>query len=82
VRRVLWEPRARKSLARLDERTGRLIVTAMQAFAETGRGDVVKLKGKLTGKYRLRVGKWRAMYRVDGDLIRVIDVDDRGTAYR
>jgi len=54
----------------------------LEAFAATGRGDVKPLKGALKGRYRLRIGKWRAFFSLDqsGNVV-VTDVDNRGQAY-
>ena len=40
------------------------------------------LKGALRGRYRLRVGKWRIFFSLDGPgSVVVTDVDNRGQAY-
>jgi mRNA-degrading endonuclease RelE of RelBE toxin-antitoxin system len=58
------------------------IVHALEAFAAAGRGDVKALKGALKGRYRLRIGKWRAFFSLDqlGEIL-VIDIDNRGQIY-
>jgi mRNA interferase RelE/StbE len=80
--RVQWDRRATKSLTELDDETATRIETAVDAYAETGRGDVKKLKGQYLGQYRLRVGKWRVYFTRDHDLLILIGIDDRGQAYR
>lgn len=54
---------------------------ALQQFAETGKGDIKKLKGA-KGRWRLRWGKWRAFYTPDGRILRVLRVLDRKETYR
>lgn len=45
--------------------------------------DVKKLEPKGKGRYRLRRGKWRAVFRFDGPTQRidVASIDDRKDAY-
>jgi mRNA interferase RelE/StbE len=43
-------------------------------------GDVKKLNAA-ENKYRLRVGKYRVLFRLEGDLIAVYSVKDRKEAY-
>jgi mRNA-degrading endonuclease RelE of RelBE toxin-antitoxin system len=62
--------------------TPKALSTPWKCFAATGHGDVKALKGALKGRYRLRVGKWRAFFSLDqpGSII-VSDIDNRGQAY-
>jgi len=50
----------------------------LEAFASDGRRDVKALKGR----YRLRIGKWRAFFSIyqPGNVV-VSGVDNRGQAY-
>jgi mRNA-degrading endonuclease RelE of RelBE toxin-antitoxin system len=83
VKRLLvYRPAAQRELARMDSSDARRIVHALEAFAADGRGDVKALKGAMKGRYRLRVGKWRAFFSLDqpGNVV-VTDVDNRGQAY-
>jgi hypothetical protein len=41
----------------------RQLFGALQRFAETGVGDVKKLKGIFPPEYRLKVGGWRILFR-------------------
>ena len=45
------------------------------------QGDVKKLGGR-PGKYRLRVGNFRALFTLENDLIFIHQVKDRKDAYR
>jgi len=83
VKRLLvYKPAAQRELAHMDSSDAQRIVHALEAFASDGRGDVKALKGALKGRYRLRVGKWRAFFSLDqpGNVV-VTDVDNRGQAY-
>ena len=81
-RHLAYKPAAQRELAKMDNSDARRIVHALEAFATDGHGDVKALKGALKGKYRLRVGKWRAFFSLDqpGNIV-VTDVDNRGHAY-
>ncbi len=84
--------KARKFLLRLNERDRRRIKEALEELANAlDRGvipftslDVRKLKGKWEGYFRLRVGDFRAIFRVDveGKIVFVFDIHRRKSAYR
>ena len=83
MRRLLfYKPAAQRELARMDRSDAKRIIRALEEFAAAGRGDVKALKGALKGRYRLRVGKWRAFFSLDqpGNVV-VTDIDNRGQAY-
>ena len=45
-------------------------------------GDIKKMKGKkIKNLYRLRVGKFRIIFTLDKEIIRVIDINTRGDIY-
>jgi mRNA-degrading endonuclease RelE of RelBE toxin-antitoxin system len=81
-RPLVYKPAAQRELAHMDRSDAQRIMQALEAFAATGRGDVKALKGALKGRYRLRIGKWRAFFSLDesGNVV-VTDVDNRGQAY-
>jgi len=45
------------------------------------KGDVKKMSGK-ANFHRLRVGKYRVLYEIEGDLIKVAKIDSRGDIYK
>ena len=51
----------------------------LAAFAQSGQGDVKRLKGRLGA--RLRVGDWRIAFYVEGDTIVVAAVGHRREIY-
>jgi len=51
----------------------------LAAFAQTGQGDVKRLKGRAGA--RLRVGDWRVVFYVEGDTIVVAAVGHRREIY-
>lgn len=64
---VRWLPRARRDLKRLDQPAQRRVVDAMEHFARTGEGDVVRLVDIAPPEYRLRVGDWRVRFARDAE---------------
>jgi mRNA interferase RelE/StbE len=51
----------------------------LRAFAETGQGDVKRLKGRAGA--RLRVGDWRIIFYVERNIIIVVAVGHRREIY-
>jgi mRNA-degrading endonuclease RelE of RelBE toxin-antitoxin system len=60
------------------------VVDAVEHFARTGEGDVVRLVDVAPPEYRLRVGDWRVRFARDDEhrLLHVLRVLPRGKAYR
>ena len=83
---VVWQRRALDDLAditRRDRRTAQRISRAVDRYAESGHGDIKKLEG-LEGRFRLRVGDYRVIFRFEEDhlVIVVLRVRNRREAYR
>ncbi len=57
------------------------ILTAIHLFAQTGTGDVKKLKGE-SGELRLRVGDYRVRFYELGGTLQITAVKHRRDAYR
>ncbi|MCL1794441.1 MAG: type II toxin-antitoxin system RelE/ParE family toxin [Oscillospiraceae bacterium] len=55
-------------------------VRIMTAIEKIPAGDIVKLQG-ITG-YRLRVGNYRIIFDFSGNIIDIIDIDNRGQIYK
>ncbi|MBI2893547.1 MAG: type II toxin-antitoxin system RelE/ParE family toxin [Deltaproteobacteria bacterium] len=79
-RSVRWEQPAVKDTERHGTAVCRRIVEAVERFAAIGHGSVERLKGQ--DGYRLRVGDWRVLFRMDSKTITVVRVLPRGGAYR
>lgn len=65
--RILLHNKAAKIYKKLDDKTATRINRAIDALKGNpfyGKG-IKRLKGKLEGKYRLRVGEYRIVYRVE-----------------
>ena len=81
MKRVVFSESARADVRRLDRDTAMRIFTALRRFAETGDGDIKRLKGE-TEELRLRVGDYRVRFTEESDTLRVIRVLHRKEAYR
>jgi len=80
-RNLRYGPAAQRGLQRLDRSEAERIVCAVESFSTTGRGDIKARKGRLKGRYRLRVGKWRVFFTLDpAGRVVVCDIDNRGQA--
>jgi mRNA interferase RelE/StbE len=81
MRRLSYRPAVESALERMDPSIRSRLREALERYASTGHGDVRPLHGEFRGLYRLRVGKWRVIFALEGELIRVISIDNRGQAY-
>jgi mRNA interferase RelE/StbE len=83
--RVRWDRAAEdalRALARRNPATARRIGAAGDRYAETGSGDVRKLRGS-ADEWRLRVGDWRVIFTFDPPgTITVLTVAPRRDVYR
>ncbi len=95
---IVWSREARTDLDRVPRQLQRRVVAALERYAGTGYGDVVRLEG--TDQLRLRVGQWRVRFRTrietrpvedeqderararEVRVIEVLVVRSRGSAYR
>lgn len=71
----------------LDRETKRRILTGIIGLTQNPPvGDIKALKEYSDGRLRLRVGKYRVVYRYDHDggieILQIIDVDSRGGIYK
>ena len=71
---------ARQQLRALDKEHRRNIGWRLDALQTDLAGDVKKLSAR-THEYRLRVGSFRVLFLLEGDLISVYAVKDRKEAY-
>jgi mRNA-degrading endonuclease RelE of RelBE toxin-antitoxin system len=60
------------------------VIEAVEHFAQTGEGDVVRLVAIAPPEYRLRVGDWRVRFTHDDErrYLDVLRVLPRGKTYR
>ena len=77
--KLIIHPNAEKVLNKLPVRDSEAIKAKLQIYADTGHGDVKKLTER--DEYRMRIGVWRALFVIRGDMI-VLRVAHRREAYR
>lgn len=78
---VHYTSKAYKDLESLAPNDRRRVVEALDRFADGGAVDVRALAGRWKGSFRLRVGNFRAILRIDQGII-VVRVLHRREAYR
>lgn len=77
------EHRAERDLRRLPQDIVRRLDALFQQLAENPRPDgAVKLSGKTGSGWRVRVGDYRILYRIEGSRIEVFRIKHRRDAYR
>jgi mRNA-degrading endonuclease RelE of RelBE toxin-antitoxin system len=70
-----WTDHAKSDLRRVDRQR------ALTDYANTGLGDVKRLKG--SSDFRLRVGDYRVRFEIlEASTYRILQVKHRGEAYR
>jgi mRNA interferase RelE/StbE len=87
TRRVPVSQTARKALEAMPAKEKRRVTDALAALGHDAthprpKVDIKPLEGTHPAKWRLRVGPWRAVYRVEGDEVLVLEVFRRGRGYR
>ena len=74
-------PTAAKYLSKLDSTSKSRIIAALKKLeSEPPEGDIKKMQGK--DGYRLRIGKYRALFDIMDNKIVVYDIDVRGQIYK
>ena len=71
---ISYSKKAIKFLKRQDVPSQKRLITAISRLPL--EGDIKKLQGP--GGYRLRVGNFRVLFNVDGIIIDIIDIGNRG----
>ena len=77
MKTIILTHRAAKDLDELPADARHTMTEALAAYAVTGQGDVKKLSGR--DGYRLRVGRYRAIFDDDGVTILAIYFGKRET---
>lgn len=77
--KIAFSAAAARQWLKLSADVRRRLDVKLSAFAQTGQGDVKRLKGR--GGARLRVGDWRVVFYVEGDTIVVAAVGHRREIY-
>ncbi|GHV07886.1 hypothetical protein FACS1894217_09460 [Clostridia bacterium] len=69
-----------KVIAKMDMNTAGRVIKGIIGLPN--RGDIKRLEGDLEGKLRLRVGDWRILFKVQGEIINITDIEPRGDVYK
>ena len=76
--KIVYSKKAVKFLKKQDASNQKRILTAISKLPL--EGDIKKLQG--TDGYRLRVGNFRILFDVNGAIIDIIDIGNRGQIYK
>jgi mRNA interferase RelE/StbE len=77
---VVWDPHAEKELEKLEFLTAKRIVQKVMKLEEDPfKEDVIRLKG--SSDFRLRVGDYRVIFAIDGEVIMILKVGHRRNIY-
>jgi mRNA interferase RelE/StbE len=79
VRSILFTPAATRQWAKLTPNIRKRIDARLASFAETGQGDIKRLKGR--DGARLRVGDWRVIFFEENEAIVIVAVGHRRDIY-
>lgn len=76
---IFFTPHARRQWRKLSPQIRNRIREKLQTFAETGEGDVRKMRGQ--DGSRLRIGDWRLVFDQHRETIIVMSVGHRREIY-
>lgn len=85
--RVIYTKEALKFLSKLDEYSVARIRNAIEGLKKKPpEGDIKRMQGFKDNRMRLRVGKWRVIFRTEIDdfveVLYIIDIGNRGDIYK
>lgn len=85
--KIVFEKSAIKYLKGLPRPQRDLILTAIEKLThKPAEGDIKPLSGYRDGRYRLRVGKYRVIYKYQNEydiqILCVMDIGSRGDIYK
>ena len=85
--RIEYKKQAVKFLESLDRPTKQRIKSAIEGLTEQPpKGDIKPLQGYKDERKRLRVGKYRIIYKYEPDgeitVLMILDIDSRGDIYK
>jgi mRNA-degrading endonuclease RelE of RelBE toxin-antitoxin system len=80
--RIEWLDEARSDIRALDRTTVMRLFEGVLRFARTGSGDVKALQGDMAAALRLRLGDYRVLFNLEGNVLRIVGVRHRSKAYR
>ena len=75
---IIYSKKAKKFLEKQNRSTQLRILSAIAKLPQDG--DIKKLQGK--NGYRLRIGNFRVLFDINGVIIDIIDIGNRGQIYK
>jgi mRNA interferase RelE/StbE len=83
VKKVSYSRDALRTLSRIPVKTAKLIQAKIEQYASdpTSLANNTKALKGMPGLLRLRVGDWRVIFSETGEVIAVIRIAPRGSAY-
>jgi mRNA-degrading endonuclease RelE of RelBE toxin-antitoxin system len=79
----VWAPTARAAIRNIEQSKAREILIALTQYARSGEGDVLAMRGKPSGRLRLRSGDYRMIFRKsDVNTFQILKVGHRRDIYR
>ncbi len=81
IYQIKLKPRALKDLKTLDQKNIDQILAKIELLQDNLRGDLKKLTN-FTPEYRLRVGKYRVLFEIEGNQIIIYRIKHRSQAYQ
>ena len=80
---VQYSRKALKFINAADRITQQRIKEGVDGLLEIPpKGDIKVMQGQPVGTYRLRVGKYRIVYEVISDTLRILNIGSRGDIYK
>jgi len=76
--KLLFSKKAEKYLLSLPKRIALNLLNRINQIPE---GDIRPLSGR-KGEYRLRYGKFRVLFYIESDAVKVFKIDTRGDVYK
>ncbi len=85
--KIVYSKDSLKFLAKMDKPTVNRVREAIEGLTKSPAiGDIKVMQGYTDGRMRLRVGKYRVIYRYDKDgeiqILLIIDIGSRGDIYK
>ena len=79
---IEWLDEAADDVRAIDRSTAMHLFEGILRFSRTGAGDVNTLQGDMSGSFRLRLGDYRVLFKLENNAMRIFGVRHRSHAYR
>ena len=78
--KIIVSKRAVKTLKLLQPRITKKLITAIENLPDSG--DMKPIKGRrIRSLFRLRIGKYRVIFTIEGEIVKILKIDTRGDVY-